>query len=201
MSQDKKPDILTMARKKRHIHLLNKLQREKSLSPGEIRELEQFEGSPLPPGCVRTQEEVAKALHVSVRSVQHWVRDGMPRGPEGYYDLIDIQTWRATKNRKDKNSDEEDKIKWEVRHREYRARLTELELKKAYGLVLNKEEVEAGRVARILTVKRALLLLGKTVAPVIVGMEPREIQAYIDERVKEIIRQFAGQEVISENKN
>ena len=196
--------LVEVAKKKRQIYLLNKL-REGTLSTAEIRELEQLEGGgALPPGVVRTQGEVAKVLRVDKRTVERWVSEGMPREPEGYYNLIDIQAWRMVKNEKENDPDEREKIKWDIRYREYKARLAEFELKKAYAQVLSKEVVEAGRIARILAVKSALWALPKVVAPIVVDMEPREVEAYLRERVKEIFIQFAEREDVKKqnaNKN
>ena len=187
-------NLVEVAKKKRQIHLLDKLQKGKPLSTAEIRELEQFEGGSLPPGVVRTQQEVAKALRVDKRTVERWVSDGMPREPEGYYNLIDIQAWRMVKKEKENDPDEKEKIKWDIRYREYKARLAEFELKKAYGQVISRELVEAGMIARILAVKSALWALPKVAAPVVSGMDPREAEAYLRERIKEIFLQFAERE-------
>jgi hypothetical protein len=190
--------LVEVAKKKRQIHLLDKLQKGKPLSIAEIRELEEFEGGTLPPGVVRTQGEVAKALRVDRRTVERWVSDGMPREPEGYYNLIDIQAWKLVKNERESSPDEKEKTKWDIKYREYKARLAEFELKKAYGQVLSKDVVEAGRIARILAVKSALWALSKVVAPVVVNMEPREAEAYLRERVREIFLQFAEREDVKE---
>ncbi len=186
--------LVEVAKKKREIYLLNKLQKG-TLSTAEIRELEQLKGGgALPPGVVRTQGEVASALRVDKRTIERWVSDGMPREPEGYYNLIDIQAWRMVKNEKENDPDEKEKIKWDIKYREYKARLAEFELKKAYGQVINRELVEAGMIARILAVKSALWALPKVVAPVVAGMDPREAEAYLRERIKEIFLQFAERE-------
>jgi len=200
--EEKLPDetnknLVEVAKKKRQIHLLDKLQKGKPLSTAEIRELEQFEGGSLPPGVVRTQGEVAKALRVDKRTVERWVSDGMPREPEGYYNLIDIQAWRMVKKEKENDPDEKEKIKWDIRYREYKARLAEFELKKAYGQVISRELVEAGMIARILAVKSALWALPKVAAPVVSGMDPREAEAYLRERIKEIFLQFAEREDVT----
>jgi hypothetical protein len=186
--------LVEVAKKKRQIHLLDKLQKGKPLSTAEIRELEQFEGGVLPPGVVRTQAEVATALRVDKRTVERWVADGMPREPEGYYNLIDIQAWRLVKNEREGSPDEKEKTKWDIKYREYKARLAEFELKKAYGQVISRELVEAGMIARILAVKSALWALPKIAAPVVSGMDPREAEAYLRERIKEIFLQFAERE-------
>lgn len=195
MSSKDNKSLVELAKKKRQIHLLGKLQKGKVLSLSELKELEDFECGPLRPGCVKSRMEVAKAFHVTKRTVEYWVEKGMPREPEGYYNLIEIHVWRALRNEKDKTPAEQEKIKWDIKYREYRALLYKLEYKKACGELISLAEVEAGRIARILAVKSALLALGRVVAPAIGGMEPREIQVYIDERVKEICRQFAGEDI------
>ena len=59
--------------------------------------------------------------------------------------------------------------------------------------VLDKEEVEKGRIARILAVKRAFLALPQAIAPILAGKVAGEIQASLTNRIREIIGQFAGQ--------
>lgn len=192
---DKKPqgekNLIEILEKKRYAYLLNKAQKG-SLSASELKEVKQLEGGTLPPGTVRTQAEVAKALRVATRTVEYWVRDGMPQTPEGNYDLIEIQAWRAIKNQK-KTDKGESKEHWDKKLKEYKAKFAKLEYQKACGEVIIRDEVEKGQVARILAIKRALLALPKVVAPVVGGMEPREIQVYMTERIKELIKQFAGQ--------
>lgn len=192
--------LVELAKKKRQIYLLSKLQKG-ALSPAEFKELEQLGGGPLSPGCVRTQEEVAKAFHVSVRTVRYWVQDGMPRELEGYYNLIEIMAWRAVKNAKDKTPDEQAKIKWDIMAKEYRALLYKLEYQKSLGELISRAEVNAGNNARVLAVRRNFLAIPKHVAPSLEGKKAREIEALLMEVLEDICNQFAGGENINEDEN
>lgn len=200
-TSDKNPNIIEMAKKKRHIYLLEKIQKEKTLTSKELRELAEFESSPKPPGLVSTQEEVAQAFKVSVRTVQYWIRDGMPVAGDGQYDLTEIQAWRlmlqGRGGKRKGESDATDKD-WETEYRKFKALLAELDYEKALGEVISKDEVERSRVARVLAVKRALLALPRTLAPQIKGLEPREIEVIIMDRIREIISLFAGENLPKE---
>ena len=200
VKQDNK-SLVELAKKKRQIHLLDKLQKGKPLSAPELKELEQFEGGPLPPGVVRTQEEVSKAFRVSVRTVRYWVQDGMPREPEGYYNLIEIMAWRAVKNAKDKTPDEQTKIKWDIMAKEYRALLYKLEYQKALGELISRTEVKAGNNARVLAVRRNFLAIPKHIALSLEGKKAREIETLLTEVLEDICNQFGSQEDVSEVKS
>ena len=88
-------------------------------------------------------------------------------------------------------------------YRKRKAQLMELQYKEAVGDLLPKEEVEKGQVARIMAVKRAFLALPRSAAPQLVGLEPREIEAFLTERVRDIITRFAelGNEKKTATKN
>ncbi len=133
--------------------------------------------------------EVAKKFGRVHRTIDRWIQDGMPRRDDGRYDIAAIKEWRA---KTDPNFGlSEESGKWKALYLEMRARLKELEHNKAVGELLPKDEVEKGRVARIMVVKRALLAFPKIVAPQVVGLKPREIEEILRFRVEEIITQFA----------
>jgi len=191
-------NLIEIAQKKRMVFLLQKLH-QGSLSPTEIKELKQFEGPHLPPGCVKTQEEVARAFHVSVRTVRYWIRDGMPQTPEKYYDLIEIQVWRDIKKEKDKSPKGKDED-WDTMAKAYRAMLWRLQFQRESGELIRRAEVEVERKARAAAVRRALWAFVNTSAPAIAGMEAREIKKFLVERAKEIFSQFS-EEDFHEDKN
>jgi len=126
-----------------------------------------------------------------VRTVYYWEKDGMPTTPEGNYDLLDIKAWRMTRQRHKDLSDSE-KDKWDIAYRRNKALLLEIEYQKVLGSLIPKEEVEEGRVARILMVKREFLALPQRLAPVLAMKEPREICVILEEAICEIIDDFAG---------
>lgn len=189
-SQEKKPNVLELAKKKRHIHLLQKIQQGQTLSAGELKELQKLEGTELPAGVVETQEDLARAFKVNVRTVQRWTREGMPKTEEGFYDITEIQAWRLLKDSHVADSDL-DKDKWDTKFRQMKALLAEMEYKKRLGELVTREEVEEGRVQRILAVKKALLSLPRRVAPQVAGLDVRSAQAVLEKRIHEIIDNFA----------
>ena len=193
-------NLIEIAQKKRMVFLLQKLH-QRSLSPTEIKELKQLEGPSLPPGCVRTQEELSRAFCVSARTIRYWVQDGMPREPEGYYNLIEIMAWRAVKNAKDKTPDEQTKIKWDIMAKEYRALLYKLEYQKALGELISRSEVKAGNNARVLAVRRNFLAIPKHIALSLEGKKAREIETLLTEVLEDICNQFGSQEDVSEVKS
>jgi len=94
--KDNKPDVVAMANKKRHIYLLEKLQKNKPLTKSEIKELAAFEKGSQSPALVNSQYLVATAFDVSIRTVARWVKDGMPVRKDGYYNILEIKDWRTS---------------------------------------------------------------------------------------------------------
>jgi len=201
---EQKQNLAEIAKKKRHLHLIEKLHNGKALTKQEIAELEQFEAEPLAPTVVKTLEEVAKVMEVSYRTVYRWKKDGMPVMGDGFYDLEQIKMWHTQRRDKNKNPATEGKDFWDEKIRKYKAAMLELELKKATGDFVSRDEVEKGRIARVIAVKRTLLALPTRLAPALAMKEPREIEVALYESLSEIIDEFAGtrrlqDEVYNEN--
>lgn len=190
--QEPKHDIVAVANKKRHIYLLEKLKTGKTLSRSELKELQTFEGQDPDPGIVNTVEQVAKALEVSVRSVMYWKRDGMPVTPEGKYSIADIQSWRMARGR-DEDASEGDALKDELNSKliQIKIKREQVKLDKELGELIAKSEVEGVLVQLISSFKRSFLSIGRSLAPQLVGLEPREIDAIITAKVRQIIQDFS----------
>jgi len=184
---EKKQNLAEIARKKRHLYLIEKMQSRKPLSTQEIAELEQFEADPLGPAIVKTMEEVAKVMDVAYRTVQRWKKDGMPATNEGFYDLDEIKAWYEQRN----VDQAEDRAYWNTKILKHKATLLEMEVKKATAELLPRDEVEKGMIARIIAVKRSFLALPTRLAPVLAMKEPREIETELYEAIIEIIEEFA----------
>ena len=189
--QNKNQNLAEIARKKRYLHLIEKLHSGTPLSNQEIKELEVFEAEPLGDAVVKTIEEVAKIMEVNWRTVYRWKREGMPVTKDGYYDLEEIKRWHDGRSGTT-DEETEGKFYWETKLRKYKASLLELELKRVTGELLPRDEVEKGRIARIIAVKRAFLALPTRLAPVLAMKEPREIEVELYEAIGEIIDEFAG---------
>ncbi|MBL8012431.1 MAG: hypothetical protein JNN05_01150 [Candidatus Omnitrophica bacterium] len=67
-----------------------------------------------------------------------------------------------------------------------------MDLKKATGELISKEEVEKGRIDRIIAVKRTFLSLPTRIAPTLSMREPREVETILYEAIAEIIDEFSG---------
>jgi len=184
--------IVDVAKKQRHASLLKKMQSGKALTRRELSELRALEEPPLPAGVVRTQEEAARILSVTVRTVQNWKRDGMPVTKQGYYDLKEIEKWRR-RVRRGEGDGVSERERHDAQLKKWRSLLVKLEYEEARGNLIRREDVEAERTARILAVKRPLLALPKKVAPRLEGLTARQIEVFLREEIKEILKQFSGQ--------
>lgn len=192
MAETKKVEFSKMAKKKRFIYLLNKLQKGEKLNPSEIKELERAEKEPNSPGIVELLEEVAKGFGVGHRTVQRWKKDGMPVNPEGTYNLVHIQRWRNDKN--SKITGKKDKAYYERERLRIKVKKEMIELQKIQGSLVPMEEVKKGRIDRILMVKRIMMALPKDVAGILAMMnEPRDIEVYLTDKMIEICNIFAGE--------
>jgi phage terminase Nu1 subunit (DNA packaging protein) len=142
---------------------------------------------------VAGQKEAAAYAGVSVRTIRNWKAAGMPVAADGGYikNLLDFY-----KNNEGKQPTEEKKqaLSADADYKTVRAKLLAMELAVKQGELVSIKEIEKGRVARILAVKRALLGLGRKFAPRLVHIkDERKMAAVINEQMKEIIRRFSGQ--------
>lgn len=170
-----------------------KAAKKKAVSkPAAAKKKQAANGSPLPPGVVRTQSEVAKAFSVTTRTVENWVKDLMPRMDNGMYHLVEIAAWHYAKI-SEKKSQPRPAEEWEAAYRKYKALQAELDYKHRQGELLELAEVESGRIERILALKRSLLLIPKQLSPRMEGMTVREMEAFLTQNVKSLIDQFATQ--------
>jgi len=199
--------MVIAAKRKRQAFLIQKLKEwhqgeGQPMSAAEIRELENMgelttgTNGKLPAGCVRTQQDVADALGVTRRTVEGWSQKGMPRHPKGYYDINNIQAWRQANSKRGSRLTAKERADLDLKRLQAQER--KLKIQEIEGELIPRDEVERGRIARIMAVKRKLLSLGRSLAPVLVGMEAREIEAAINERVREIIRSFANDKTTAE---
>ncbi len=193
-----KPNVVEMAKKKRHIKILEKLQKgQQPPTKAEVKELETYERGQPDPGTVETQEQLARIFGKSVRTIANWAKDGMPQRSDGRYSITDIQLWRMDKNLQQRSVDDHgDKVQRSVaKYRDIKARREEIKLKKELGELIPREQVETGLIQLATVLKINFLSLPRTLAPQLVGMEPREIEAILDQNIKHIINRFGTGEV------
>lgn len=182
--------VFELAKTKRHIHLMEKVQQGKVLTSTELKELQLLEGADVPSGVVDSQEAVAQIFGVSARTISNWIRDGMPRRPDGRYELKEIYAWKAERDGP-ANEDTQGLKHWSAEHRQYKALIAKLEYQQKLGQLVTREEVEAGRIQRILTIKSALLALPQRLAAQVVGLDEKKAEAIIRKRIEDIIIDFS----------
>ena len=187
---EQKQNLAEIARKKRHLHLIEKLQSGKSLTKQEIAELEEFEAEPLAPTIVKTMEEVAKVMDVTCRTVQRWKQDGMPSTKDGFYDLEEIKSWHVLRNQKYK--DQDGKAYWDEKIQQYKAELLKIELKKATAELIPFSEHSSILKNQIRGIKMGFLRLPHYIAPKLYQQEPKLICEILDNEIRAIISQFSG---------
>ena len=197
---EQKKSLAEIAKKQRYLYLVENLQKGKTLTKQEIAELEKFEAEPLPSMVVKTYQEVAKVLEVSIKTVQRWKKEGMPVTKDGYYDLEQVKEWQIKRIEESKKFDKESKAYWDQKLLRGKVEKIEFEIKQMRGELVPKEDVEQERVARIMAVKRAFLALPTALAPTLAMREPREIQTTLYEVIGEIIDDFAGVMKIKKSK-
>ena len=188
-SENKKPSLFEIAKRSRYLVLVEKLQRGQPLSRSELSELKRFEAADLPDGFLETIAQVSKTFGVSERTVYNWLKNGMPVTESGHYDIASIYAWKI--QREGSGEDSGQKQKWETHFRQYRALTAEIEYRKKLGELVTREEVEEGRVLRILTIKKALLGLPDRLAPQVVNLDIKKAKEIIKIRIEEIINDFA----------
>jgi phage terminase Nu1 subunit (DNA packaging protein) len=195
MNNDKpqKPNIVEMARKRRHVKILEKLHKGEAPTKSEIKELVDYENGQPNPGTVDNQDQVAHVFGVSVRTVQNWVRDGMPVMKNGKYDIKEIQAWKFLRKpgAKSKKSAEAIAENWENKYREYKAKLAEIDLKKAMEEVIPRAAAEETLKSLVRAFKKKILGMPRQLAPQLEGLTTVEIRHTMETQINAILTEFA----------
>lgn len=138
----------------------------------------------------RTQAELGAALDATARTVRNWIAEGMPIRDDGTFDIEAVRTWRLDRDSRRKSKEKE---QYEVKILQERLREYELKRKVQEGLLISLEEVERGRVARILAVKQDLLAMPRAMAKVLEHLDARQIEVLLKDKIHHAIRKFSGQ--------
>ncbi|HUW34404.1 MAG TPA: hypothetical protein VM223_22585 [Planctomycetota bacterium] len=188
-----------MARKKRQVDLLTKMQRGETLKPTEIRELERYEDAGKAaragtgPGICHTQQELADYFEVEARTVRNWGRGRAPcpRERDGSYSIKAVTEWYN--NRRGHRggtaptaSQETDPDYWDMRYRRAKALMAEDQLAMRRGELgrLDAWRREYGR--QLQGGIYRLRGLGSKLAAGLLGLQPHEVKSLIDANANEI---------------
>ncbi|MDD3088074.1 MAG: hypothetical protein PHP89_05880 [Candidatus Omnitrophica bacterium] len=194
---EKNSNLVEIAKKKRYIALVEKLQRG-SLSSKELKELEEFEKSGQRPSGIIDGTVDLPTLCVyfekSPRMIRRYVQQGMPvlrdaSGEIARFKVGDVFKWFYKKQ-----GSEEDNGKdyWDKEYRKNRAKLSEIELKQKEGEVIPFEDHVSIVKNQIRGIKAGFLRLPKHIAPKLYQQDPKVICEVLDHEIRYIIEQFAG---------
>ncbi|HIJ70675.1 MAG TPA: hypothetical protein HPP87_04840 [Planctomycetes bacterium] len=200
-----KQDPVEIARKQRHIQLLDKVRQGRALGKAEIAELAELEaasqtaaGVPAkldPADVCRSQVEAAAFTGVTQRTIRRWKAEGMPVTKYGHYPKYILIEW-AARGKDGAGEAESDKARLrraEADLKEVKAQHAKLLLEIEQGEWVRREEVETKWVEMTLAFKRALLGAGRKLAGKWAGpaAERRKIEALINAEVREILGRLA----------
>lgn len=190
-------NLLEYARKKRHMHLVEKLGKGQ-LTEKETKELERYEkeaegqAPALYDGTVDLAT-IAVYLEKSVKSVRRYVEAGMPavKSPTGEilrFKVSEAFKWFYSREGYDDGS----RTKWDIEYRKNKAKLSEIELKEKERELIPYEEHVSILKNQIRGIKAGFLRLPKYIAPRLYQQEPKVICERLDNELRYIIGQFSG---------
>ena len=155
---------------------------------------------------VRGLRAVADHFGRSLRTVQRWAKEGMPRLSGKRFDLIQVQAWLDLKDGKapvgrEASGDsrqpglpavDSGKDHWDKKAKEWQAKTRELEYRKLLGELVEIREVEQLFVDRIMAVKQGLLGLSRGLPPQLAHCrDEREMEVIINGAVRHLLEMFS----------
>ena len=194
---DNNQNLVEIAKTKRHMALIEKLQKT-SLSSKEVRELEEFEKGTKPneQGIIDGTVNMAAIcvyLEKSPRMIRRYVSQGMPvirdsKGEIFRFKVAEVFRWFYG----GRDYDKDEKSQWDIEYKKNRAKLSNIELKeKERELIPHVEHVSILK-NQIRGIKAGFLRLPKYIAPRLYQQEPKVICEMLDNELRYIIGQFSG---------
>lgn len=203
---EKKTNLAEIARKKRHISLVEKMGRGAPLSPKEIKELDVFEKSEAKKPDIVINDgtvdlpTISLYLDKSTRMVRRYITQGMPiihdkSGEIFRFKVSEVFKWYYS----GKGSDEDGGKYWDKEYKKSRAQINNLLLAEKKGALIAFDKHVSIVKNQIRGIKTGFLRLPKHVAPKLYQQDPKVICDILDEEIRFIINQFA--EALNANKS
>jgi hypothetical protein len=205
---EKKQNLIELAKKKRHIALVEKLTRG-TLSSKELKELEEFEKEnrkdtdEIIDGTVDLPT-MSVYLEKSPRMVRRYIKQGMPvirdsKGEIFRFKVAEVFKWYYGMQ----GLNDDGKEYWDNEYRKNKAKLSEIELKQKKGELILLTEHEGALREMLRGIKAGFLWLPRYLAPKLYQQEPKAISEILDHELRNIINQFSrssrDKEIKSEN--
>jgi hypothetical protein len=193
---EKRQNLVELAKKKRYIALVEKLTRG-ALTSKELKELEQFEKQEenkeaLPFDGTVDLETIALFLEKTTRMVRHYIAQGMPviRNASGEifkFKVSEVFKWYYGKY----SFEDAEKDHWDLEYRKNKAKLSEIELKEKEHQLIAYAEHLAILKNQVRGIRAGFLWLPRYIAPRLYQQEPKVICEILDNELRNIIRQFS----------
>lgn len=139
---------------------------------------------------------IATLFNKSRRIIKSWVSDsGLPKLPDGKFDLSVVVEWREKRIRDDfysRTPDDARLIKAQADEREEKAAIAKMKRQVQEGELLPLVDVERGRIERIIAMKTALQALSITLSKQLIGeADEFEIEKIVAREVYQVLERFA----------
>lgn len=201
---EKNRNLIEIAKKKRYIALVEKVQRG-TITSKELKELEGFEESIDKPKVFDGTVDLptlAIYFEKSPRMIRRYVKQGMPVirdkvGEISRFHVSEVFKWYY---RFQLGVDENDsKDYWDKEYKKNRAKYSEMIRKKEEGNLIPFEDHLSIVKNQVRSIKAGFLRLPKHIAPRLYQQDPKVICDMLDEEIRFIINQFAGVGISDKN--
>jgi len=139
---------------------------------------------------IKNADDLARVMHVSVRTIYRWKKKGMPVTEDGYYDLISVTLWNKKRLGLIPTTEKDGEPHWRMMNVKNKALILGLRVKTLEGKLLPKKEVELREFARVMEIKNTFLNLPRIIAPELEMKNPEEIEVILYNAMSKIVDDF-----------
>jgi hypothetical protein len=136
-------------------------------------------------------QDLAGRLGISYDRARRLRQDGLKVGPDGGYDLDEAMEFDEARRARSPGLESEMAITWNEELKKIRTQILRRDLAKSLELLVDVDEAKRRWRTRMVQIKNRLKALGRELAPRLAHRGPQEVQAIIDERIMEILRELA----------
>jgi transposase len=148
-------------------------------------------------------EAVAKHFQVSSRTIYKWIGKGFPHRNKKEFSRRACELWHYQQKEAGALAESAGpspaggepaadlRAHWSKREIQARAELKEMEVARMRAELIPVKEVETRTVYKILACKNRLLSFSRSLPPLLVGKNEREISAIVDEQVRQLLLAFS----------
>ena len=191
-------NLSELARKKLLKNLLDKLNSGKTLTANERRQFDELseefsdkKEEPRSDSIEVTNQQLARLLKVTPKTICEWVKVGMPKSAFAKYDLFAcIEWWHENINEPE---EEKDTGITEAKRRHWNAKADESEIKVAQirGGLISKSDVEREWIMRCSELRTGLLSWASRLPPRLEGLGQIEMRLALREEARNLLNTYS----------